>query len=92
MAAIILGILNVDEEQIMADYTLTNETMDRLYPVLRSIPGNEARPRASFESQPKAMEAMLSVLNNDHGGAQEYALAHGVSTANIDRLKASLLA
>ena len=92
LAAIILGILDVDEEQIMADYTLTNQTLDRLYPLLRSIPGNEERPRASFEAQPKAMEAMLAALSNDYGGAREYAMAHGVSTANIDRLKASLLA
>ena len=91
LAAIILGIMDVNEEQIMADYTLTNQTMDRLYPRLRSIPGNEERPRASFEAQPKAMEAMLAVLGNDHGGAQEYALAHGVSTANIRHLRASLL-
>ena len=92
LAAMLLGILNVDEDKIMADYTLTNQTMDRLYPRLRSIPGNEKRPRASFEAQPKAMEAMLSALGNDYGGAQEYALAHGVSKANILQLRASLLA
>ena len=91
LAAIILGILDVDEEQTMADYLLTNQTMDRLYPLLRSIPGNEERPRASFEAPPKAMEAMLSALANDYGGAQEYAMAHGVSTANIYQLRASLL-
>lgn len=91
LAAIILGILDVDEEQIMADYLLTNQTMDRLYPLLRSIPGNEERPRASFEAPPKAMEAMLSALANDYGGAQEYALSHGVSAATIHQLGASLL-
>ena len=91
LAAMILSILNVDEEQIMADYTLTNQTMDRLYPLLRSIPGNEERPRASFEAQPKAMEAVLEALGNDYGGAEEYALAHGVGTANIHKLRASLL-
>ncbi len=91
LAAMILSILDVDEEQIMADYLLTNQTMDRLFPRLQSIPGNEERPRVSFEAQPKAMEAMLSDLNNNHGGAQAYALAHGVSTKNIHQLRASLL-
>jgi len=91
LAAMILSILDVDEEQIMADYALTNQTMDSLYPRLRSIPGNEKRPRASFEAQPRAMEAMLSELNNNHGGAEKYATAHGVSAATIQKLRTSLL-
>lgn len=91
LAAMLLGILDVDEEQIMADYALTNHTMDRLYPLLCSIPGNEERPRASFEAQPKAMEATLAVLNKEYGGAQEYAFSQGVSEANIQQLRNSLL-
>lgn len=91
LAAMILSILDVDEEQIMADYLLTNQTLDRLYPLLRSIPGNEERPRASFEARPQAMEAMLSDLSNNHGGAAEYAMAHGMSAENIHKLRASLL-
>ena len=91
LAAILLSILGVDDEQIMADYTLTNRTMERLYPRLRSIPGNEERPQASFEAQPKAMEAVLEVLGREYGSAQEYAITHGVSTKNIDQLRGSLL-
>lgn len=91
LAAIILSLLNVDEKQIMADYALTNQTMDRLYPRLRSIPGNEARPQTSFEAQPKAMEAVLSTLGSDYGGAQDYVMNHGVSMENIQRLRGSLL-
>ena len=91
LAAMLLSILDVDEEQIMADYELTNLAMDRLYPLLCAIPGNETRPRTSFQAQPKAMEAFLSALRNDHSGAQEYATTNGVSTENIDILRASLL-
>lgn len=91
LAAMILSILDVDQEQIMADFELTNQTLNQLYPRLRSIPGNENRPRASFEAPPKAMAAMLSTLNNTHGGAEKYALAHGVSAANIQKLRSSLL-
>ena len=91
LAAVILGILDVDEEQIMADYELTNQTMDRLYPLLCAIPGNEERPRASFEAQPQAMEATLAALRNNYGGAQAYAFSQGVSKANIQQLRTSLL-
>ena len=91
MAALILGILGVDDQQIMADYILTNQTMDRLYQRLRAIPGNELRPRSSFEAQPKAMEEFLNTLRDEYGGAESYAKAHGVPQAAIEKLRASLL-
>lgn len=91
LAALILGILGVDDQQIMADYDLTNQTMDRLYQRLRAIPGNEMRPRSSFEAQPKAMEEFLNTLRDDYGGAESYAKAKGLPQAAIDQLRASLL-
>jgi hypothetical protein len=91
LAALLLGALGVDTETIIADYTLTNQTMDRLYQRLRSIPGNEERPVSSFEAQPKAIEQVLAKLTTEYGGAEEYLKSHGVSASAIDRLKASLL-
>ena len=75
----------------MADHEFTSLTKDRLYPLLCAIPGNETRPRAFFQAHPKATEAFLSVLQNGHGGAQEYATANGVSAENINIQWASLL-
>ena len=91
LAALLLGVLGVDNETILADYALTNQTMDRLYERLRAIPGNEERPISSFEAQPKAMEEVLATLTTEYGGAEGYLTSHGVTADSIDRLRASLL-
>jgi hypothetical protein len=91
LSAIILGLLGVDDEQIMADYCLTNRIIGSLGPRLRQRPGNEDRPLAAFEAQPKAMERVLSDLNGNWGGAEEYVLTHGVSAEAVTRLREALL-
>ena len=91
LAAVVLSALGVEDEVIMADYLLTNQTMDLLFERLRAIPGNGQRPRASFEAQPRAMEEFLSALRHQYGGAESFLKAHGVSQATIDRLRMALL-
>ena len=91
LSAIILGLLGVDDEQIMADYCLTNQIIGSLGPRLRQRPGNEDRPLTAFEAQPKAMERALSDLNGNWGGAEAYVLAQGVSPATVARMREALL-
>ena len=91
LAALILGILGVDDEEIMGDYILTNQRLDQLSGRLRAIPGNEDRPRESFQAPPKAMEQFLATLRSGYGDATSYVRAHGVAEATISRLRASLL-
>ena len=91
LSAIILGLLGVDDEQIMADYCLTNQIIGSLGPRLRQRPGNEDRPLAAFEAQPKAMERALSDLNGNWRGAEAYVLAQGVSPATVARMREALL-
>ena len=91
LSAMILGVLGVDEEQIMEDYCLTNRIIDSLGERLRSIPGNEHRTLSSFEAQPRAMERVLSELHNVFGGAEGYARAQGVDDDTIGRLRELLL-
>ncbi len=91
LSAIVLGLLGIDDEQIMADYCLTNQIIGSLGPRLRQRPGNEDRPLTAFEAQPEAMERVLSDLNRNWGGAEEYVLSQGVSADALTRLRGALL-
>ena len=91
LSAITLGLLGVDEEQVMADYILTNQVIGVLGERLRQRPGNEGRPLYMFEAQPRAMERALSDLNNGWGGPEGFILAHGVTPDTVQRLRDALL-
>jgi hypothetical protein len=91
LAALTLGILGVDDQEIMRDYTLTNQRLDQLFERLRAIPGSEDRPRESFAAPPEAMEQFLAALQSGYGDATSYARAHGVAEDTIDQLRATLL-
>ena len=91
LSAIILGLLGVDDEQIMADYILTNQVISVLGERLRQRPGNEGRPLYLFEAQPKAMERALSDLKDGWNGPEGFVLAHGVTPDTLQRLREALL-
>ena len=91
LAAMVLGVLGVDRDQIMQDYVLTNEIIDKLGERLRARPGNEHRTLDSFRAQPKAMEMVLDELENEHGGPVGYLQSHGVTDGTIDKLRDALL-
>jgi len=91
LAAMVLGILGVDRDQIMQDYVLTNEIIDKLGPRLRARPGNEHRTLDSFRAPPEAMETVLDELENEHGGPVNYLQAQGVADGTIDKLRDALL-
>ena len=91
LSAIILGLLGVDDEQIMADYILTNQIIGVLGERLRQRIGDPNRPLYMFEAQPRAMERALSDLNDGWGGPEGFVLAHGVAPETIQRLRDALL-
>ena len=91
LAAILLGVLGVDEGQIMDDYSLTNQVMDRLGQRLQARPGNEHRSADSFKVQPEPVALMLTDLRHRYGDPVSYVRSHGASAVAVDRLKGSLL-
>lgn len=94
MAAMVLSLLGLDDQQIIEDYTVTNQNIEAIILRLRVLPGNEhmqQKPLEYFQAQPKAMEQFLNTLRDEHGGAESYAKAHGVPQSAIDKLRASLL-
>ena len=93
-AAMVLGLLAVDEQVIMDDYFLTFKNVDAIMQRIGALPGNEHMQRIRpefFHPQPKAMEAVLTELREVHGGVENYVKSHGVSDATLAQLRRSLL-
>ncbi|MCH8225640.1 MAG: tyrosine-protein phosphatase [Chloroflexi bacterium] len=93
-AAMVLGLLGVDEETIMEDYFLTIKNVDAIMQRIGALPGNEHMQKIApefFHPQPKAMEAVLTELREVHGGVENYVKTHGVSDGTLERLRRSLL-
>ena len=91
LAAMVLGVLGVDRDQIMQDYVLTNEIIAELGQRLQARPGNEHRTLDSFRAQPKAMEMILDELADQHGGPVGYLQTHGVASGTMEKLRDALL-
>ena len=91
LAAMVLGVLGVDRDQIMQDYEMTNDVIDELGERLRARPGNEHRTLDSFRAQPETMEIVLDELDNEHGGPAGYLQAHGVANETLDKFREALL-
>ncbi len=93
-AAIVLGLLGVDDQDIMHDYSLTSKNIGAIIARLGALPDNEHMlrlPPEFFHPQPKAMEAVLAELREVHGGVEIYVESHGVSDGTLEQLRRSLL-
>ena len=92
--AVVLGLLGVDEPDIMDDYSLTSKSIGAIIARLGTLPGNEhmqTLPPQFFAIQPKAMGAVLTELRSVHGGVESYVKSHGVSEGALAQLRRSLL-
>ena len=91
-----LSVAGVPDEEIIADYVLTAERIERIidrlidrdpYRIsLRDQPRSEQIPLAS------SMQALLRMVEDEYGGAAAWLLAHGWTGADIAALRAKLLA
>ena len=96
LAAIVLGILGVTDEDIVEDYALTalymKEAISRwnndpeMAEVLKTL------PEYRLAAPPESMALFLSTLNREYGSARGYVEAHGVEVSLIHRLEKALLA
>ena len=96
LAAIVLSLLGVDEDTIVADYSLSGramgELMERLTterPELRTA--MDEQPSAYLEAPPTAMRGFLDHLRVEHGSATGYVTALGIDADEIRRLRQLLL-
>jgi protein-tyrosine phosphatase len=95
LAALLLGALGVEAHDIVADYALTQVTMERFIERVRSESTGasliDAAPQAFFAAEPAAMARVLDDLELSHGSVHGYVRAIGVTADVLNRLEALLL-
>jgi protein-tyrosine phosphatase len=93
IAALILNLCGVADEDIIADYALTYERMRPLFDTitLRARQAGVDIPEHLLRSDPAFMEEFLSFLKQTYTGAEAYLLSIGISAGDIAGIKGSLL-
>lgn len=92
--ALLLGLVEVDEAEIAADYALSEAALAaERAAALAAAPDEEARARVErgYDSRAETMFATLAHLRARHGGAVAYLTRAGLSGADIDRIRERLL-
>lgn len=101
LAAVVQGILGVADEDIIADYAMTEQciapsAVDELRRAhLQSNPQlaqlYKQVPPDFFHARPETMEEVLEAVHQEHGSMRDYAAARGVSAQVLQRLEDELL-
>lgn len=96
-AALVLGLLGVSDDDIVTDYALTHEVIEKIH-ILR---GDAASQRAESyahligedlrNAYPASMQATIERLRDRYGGWEGYAAEIGVGTDLLDQLRGRLL-
>jgi protein-tyrosine phosphatase len=93
VAAILLQILGVDDDAITADYARTAVVIDLLLARFAARAPDRVPPGPRIMSaEASTMQAALDWLRDRHGGAEQYARAHGLTAGEIGALRTSLVA
>ena len=99
-SACLLGLLGVDDADIVADYAMTHEVLDQILARRRAPrPSNDAAadvmwsrlPADLFEARDATMEQTLEIVRREWGGFDGYADAIGVRPDVLGRLRAELI-
>lgn len=95
VVALLLDLLGVEAEQIVADYVLTADNMDRVRARIRASAyfrgnGLSEAPAWVFAAEAATMRDFLQHLHDDLGGAAGWARTQGLSAAEVDTLVGDL--
>jgi protein-tyrosine phosphatase len=95
LAAVLLNLLGVRDEDIIQDYTLTAPHMKAHLERLSRDPDDakalQSLPAWLHEASAESMDAFLSTMRREYGSIKEYLLSHGADRALFERLEAALL-
>ena len=96
LAALLLGALGVGHDDIVADYVLTQQMMERIIeraaaedPAMAA--SVESAPRSFFTADPHAMSQVLSDIEGEHGSVRGFVRSIGVSDEVLTSLDDLLL-
>ena len=93
----LLGVLGVDDEDIVRDYALTARYMPRLLDhwwendTKTQDTRYEHLPPYIYDARPETMEHVLDMVKQRYGGMQGYLERHGGDAALVRRLEEALL-
>ena len=95
LAALLLSVLGVQDEDIVMDYTLSAPHMPRLKERLdrtdKDLDFVKNLPAYTWEARAESMRLFLSTLSRECGSPRGYLEAHGLGPSLIDRLEEALL-
>jgi protein-tyrosine phosphatase len=96
LAAVLLSILGVSDDDIAADYALSRDAMRELTEWVRterpeSYETMAAQPPAFLDAPPLAMQRFLVLARAQHGSLVDYATGAGVDESVVAGLRAALL-
>jgi len=93
VAATVLGILEVDDEEIVADYAATEAALEALLARAMQRATNTGRPPAArfMTADAETMRETLAWLHATHGGFVPYLLEHGFTAGEVELMRASLV-
>lgn len=95
VAALVLGILGVDEATIADDYARSGEVMSlmvqRHHAAAEAGGGVAEVAEQRYPVDPSTMATLLAELRSRHGSIAGYAIDSGLESAAVDRLRAELL-
>jgi protein-tyrosine phosphatase len=95
VSAILLALLDTDDETIAGDYALTQENLDAIIDRLNETDGYQtmlaALPPDTLHARPDTILDFLAQLRGKYGSMHGYARAAGVAEGTLDRLAARLL-
>jgi protein-tyrosine phosphatase len=95
LAAVLLSVLGVPDEDIAKDYCLTGPHIEALYQRLK----NEAKnmklpielPEFFWKTEPESITLLMASFRKEYGSTVDYLEAHGAEPALVNRLKSTLL-
>jgi protein-tyrosine phosphatase len=100
-AAIVLGLLGVSDEDIVTDYALTHEVIEKIHILRTNAASDAADERAASyahligedlrNAYPASMQTTIERLRERYGGWEGYAAEIGVDAAVLDQLRGRLL-
>jgi protein-tyrosine phosphatase len=96
LAAIVLSLLGVDDEDVVADYALTDgvarailDRASRELPIYEDLWKN--LPADARGAPAPVMRTMLAALRREHGGVAEFVASLGVGADAVDAIRAQLV-
>ena len=91
LSAILLSLLGVDEELIVADYALSQDSMDKVIERLDSLRGYDDMwqelPPETLHAKPETMRGLLDQMNERWGGVEGYVRGIGIGDRELNRLR-----